>query len=228
MTGGPIRLFDSPIRYMRERAAGPPQWATAVTPLAIYAAASSAAGVVVGERTSAAIRAGMEQAGQAVPDVPAVFSIVIGGGSTAMVAAAAFALQAGVLAATDILAVQSGRVKRLIELAALSYWTQVIYAVGALAVSTMYFDPEPLRLLPGVASVELQQALVEYSQYVRQGDLSSSLVLIRQMFTVWLVALYAMALRVVSGLTVGGAWAAGVVLAVLFILVPALVQRGIS
>lgn len=228
MTGGPVRLFDSPIRYMRERVAKPHQWATAMTPLVVYAAASSAASVVVGERTSVAIRAGMEQAGQAVPEVPAVFSIVIGGGSTVMVVAAAFALQAGVIATADILVVQSGQVKRLVELAALSYWTQVIYAVGALAVSTAYFDPEPLRLPPGGVSVELQQVLAEYGQSIRQGDLSSSLQLIRQMFTVWLVALYAVALRVVSGLTVGGAWAAGVVLAVLFILVPALVQRGIS
>ena len=42
----------------------------------------------------------------------------------------------------------------------------------------------------------------------------------RQFAAVWLIALHACALRVVSGLGVGGTWAAGIGLAVLFFAVP--------
>ena len=47
----------------------------------------------------------------------------------------------------------------------------------------------------------------------------------RQFAALWLIALHACALRVVSGLTVGGAWAAGIILAILFMGVPWLAGR---
>ena len=224
MAGGALRLIDSPVRYMRERADGPPRWTMALLPLSIYVAASAASTIVVGERLNLVSRAAMEEAGQAMPELPLVLSIVIGGGSAVAGAMFVFALQVVALRAVDALAVQSGRTARLVEMAAVSYWTQAVYALPAAAAMVLFFEPAPLRVPSGISAIELQRLLGAYGDNMQAAALPSTMMLVRQMFLIWLTALHACVLRAVSGLSIGGAWTAGVVLAALFVVGPALVQ----
>ena len=224
MAGGALRLIDSPVCYMRERTDGPPQWTSALLPLAVYVAASAVSTIVVGERLNLVTRAALREAGQTMPEVPLMLSMLIGGGSVVAGATFVFALQVGALWAVDALAVQSGRTPRLVEAAAVSYWPQAVYALAAAAAMVLFFEPEPLRVPTGVSGIQLQSLIGDYGARMQATALPSSLMLVRQMFLVWLTALHACALRAVSGLSVGGAWTAGVVLVALFVVGPALVQ----
>ena len=85
--------------------------------------------------------------------------------------------------------------------------------------------PEPLRLPPGVTSVELLDVLRAYQENSANAPLLSTLRLVASYFWCWFVALQAVALRVVAGFTVGGAWAAGGLLAALFVVAPYVVQE---
>ena len=192
--------------------------------MAVYVAASVAATILVGERVNGVIRAAMEETGQAMPDVPPAFSMVIGGASAATGAMFVFALQVGTLWAVDALAVQSGRTPRLVEMAAVAYWTQAVYALAAATGLALFFEPPPFRVPFGISGIDMQRLLEDYGTNVQGAALPSSLMLVRQMFLIWLTGLHACALRAVSGLSIGGAWAAGVVLVALFVVGPALVQ----
>lgn len=194
-------------------------------PVAVYVSALAVNVVVSGERLNAVIRAAMEEAGQVMPEVPLVLSLMIGIGSVAAAAMFVFTLQVGALWAVDALAVQSGRTLRLVELAAVSYWTQAVYAAAAAAAMVLFVEPEPLRVPLSVSGLDLQRLLRDYGAEMHAAALPSTLTLVKQMFSVWLTVLHACALRAVSGLSVGGAWVAGIVLAALFVVGPALLQR---
>lgn len=221
LSGGVVRLVDSPIRFMRARLEGSPGWFSAILPLAAYMVISAAATVVIAERTNSAIASALEASGQTVPDIPAAVSILIGGGSVVMAGMFVFVLQVAALWALDAFAVQSGRGSRLVELAAVSYWTQVVYALAVLLLVASTFEPPPLRVPRGVSGFDLQRFLADYGANMQLAALPSSLALVRQMFMIWLLALHACALRLVSGFSVGGTWAVGVVLVVLFVVGPA-------
>ena len=64
---------------------------------------------------------------------------------------------------------------------------------------------------------DAMMAAMRYGEQLAAEPLQIAMTRTQQMAGVWLIALHAGALRVVSGLTVGGTWAAGIVLAVLFI-----------
>ncbi|MDE0004925.1 MAG: hypothetical protein OXQ29_19720 [Rhodospirillaceae bacterium] len=216
--------MDSPIRFMQRRLESSSDWFSASLPLAAYVVISAGASAVIAERTNSAIGSALQQSGHTLPDLPAAVTIIIGGGSVVMAGMSVFLVQAGALWAFDALTVQSGRAARLVELAALSYWTQVVYAFAALLLVAFLFEPPPLRVPSAVSGFELQRLLADYGANMQAAALPSSLALVRQMFLIWLVGLYACALRLVSGFSIGGAWAAGVVLAVLFVIGPAMVR----
>lgn len=212
-------LWFSPVRCFRARLERSPRHAAALTPLAAYLALTSAAMLVVSAKTSDMAAAAFDQAG-----LPPLFPAWVNGG-IALVSSVAtgcflFALWALAAVVLDMLFAQSGRGRRLVEFTALSYWSQLPYAVVWLGMVAWWWHPEPLRLPPGVTTVELMDILRTYQEESANASMLSTLRLTASYSWCWLVALQAAALRVVSGFTAGGAWAAGVSLATLFVGAP--------
>ena len=181
--GGMLRLIDSPVRVMRWWVAGPRRIDWAILPVLVHAVASA--------RVSLGLAL--------PPDAPmaaALFSPLILAGATAA-AVAAFGAHAVVVVVLDLLAAPSGRARRLVELSALAYWSQVAWSVPA------------ALLVTGAGSVG--------------DDLRVALDATRQLWGVWLIGLHAAVLYVVSGLSVGGAVAAALTMLAVFYGLPPLV-----
>ena len=137
-------------------------------------------------------------------------------------AAAYLAISAGmalVMVVLDLLFAQSGRVRRLVEFAGYSFISQVPLAVAGLGLA-IGVAPEPLRLPPDATLAEFPDIVRDYQEGVAGGTVQAVMQMIGVYFGLWLAALQAAALRVVSGFSVGGAWAAGILLAVLFVGLP--------
>ena len=114
----------------------------------------------------------------------------------------------------------SGRTRRLIEFSALAYWTQVPWTAVVAGVVLWGFELAPLRLAAGATPTELADAMRVYQEDSASTAGLSTMRLVGSYFWCWLVALQATALRVVSGFSIGGAWAAGILLAILFVVAP--------
>ena len=222
---GRIRhLWFSPVRFFRARLERPPRYLAALAPLVAYTALTSAAVLVVMGKTRRVTEvafAGLE--GAALP--PAWVADAIGVMSSFTAACSVFALGALAVLALDTLFVQSGRGRRLVEFTALAYWTQLPFTAVWLVIVAAWWEPAPLRLPPDAMSVELLDVLSAYQENSEGEPLPSTLRLVASYFWCWFVALQAVALRVVAGFTVGGAWAAGGLLAVLFVVAPYVVQE---
>lgn len=213
------QLLFSPIRFFRARLERPPDYVAAFVPLAAYAVLVTAAALVTGRKTRLAATAALEQAqfpSMGPPWIGDLFAVV------SSVTAVGFMFAASALAAValDLLFAQSGRSRRLVEFAALSYWSQLPFAAAWLGITVWWWRPEPLSLAPGATSVELFETLRAYQGQNAETGLLSTLQLVGAYFWCWFVALECAALRVVSGFTVAGAWAAGVSLATLFVGAP--------
>ena len=181
--GGVLRLLDSPVRVMRWWAAGPRRIDWAILPVLVHAVASA--------RVSLGLAL--------PPDAPVaavVFSPVVLAVASAA-AVAAFGAHAVVVVVLDLLAAPSGRARRLVELSALAYWSQVAWSVPA------------ALLMTGAGSVG--------------DDLRVVLDATRQLWGVWLIGLHAAVLYVVSGLSVAGAVAAALIMLAVFYGLPPLV-----
>ena len=136
-----------------------------------------------------------------------------------------FWLSAGALVALDLLFTGSGQARRMVECAALAYWSQVPWSLAIVGILLWWFDPEPLRLSPDMNSSELSARIMAYQNDLQSTPLMETVHVVGLYFGMWLVALQATALRVVSGFSVGGAWAAGILLGTLFVAIPYAAQR---
>lgn len=126
----------------------------------------------------------------------------------------------------DMLTAQSGQWRRLAELSALAYWPQLLWSVPALAAVWWLYDPRPM-VYRG-AGADVMMAALRYGEQLAAEPFQIVMTRTQQMAGVWLIALHAVALRVVSGLTVGGTWTAGLVLAVLFLGAPAAIGEAVE
>ncbi len=181
--GGVLRLIDSPVRVMSWWGAGPQRIDWAILPVLVHAVASA--------RVSLGLAL--------PPDAPmaaALFSPLILAGASAA-AVAAFGAHAVVVVVLDLLAAPSGRARRLVELSALAYWSQVAWSVPA------------ALLVTGAGAVG--------------DDLRVVLDATRQLWGVWLIGLHAAVLYVVTGLSVAGAVAAALIMLAVFYGLPPLV-----
>ena len=133
-----------------------------------------------------------------------------------------FALMAGGVVVLGALFSQSGRALRLAEFTGLAYVSQIPWAVVTLVLLIWYVEI-PTPPLPNAVTVEETRQMVESD--VDPGGLLSTIDLVQAYSWLWFVALQASALRVVSGFRVFGAWSAGLTLALVFVVVPWVVQR---
>lgn len=215
LPGGVLRLTDSPIRFMQARAAsGPPRLRSALLPVVLNALFVGGVGMVIQYRMTM-LMPGIPDTGAAsgMPSLLAILAVVIFG-------LFGFAAHAVAVVMFDMLTAQSDAPKRwrLVELSALAYWPQLLWSVPALAAVWWLYDPPPL-VFRG-AGADMTQAALRYGEQLAAEPFQIVMARTQQMAGIWLIALHAVALRVVSGLTVGGTWAAGIVLLVLFIGAP--------
>lgn len=218
--GGPVRLIDSPIRFMQARAvAGSPRLYSALTPVVLHAFFVGGTGVIAQSRVTV-LAPGLPE-----PVSPPGFPFPVAAVGAVVFGLIGFTWHAGAVVACDMLTAQSNAPKRwrLVELSALAYWPQLLYSVPALAAMWWLYDPPPM-VYRG-AGADMMQAAFRYGEQLSREPLQIVLVRAQQFAGIWLVALHAVVLRVVSGLSMGATWAAGIAFALLFLGVPWTVGR---
>lgn len=199
-------LFYSPLQYFRT--AGLPNWTAAMAVVAVHAGITGAAAAVTADRLLAA---------QGVAGLVAQVNTVLRAAGAAVDTVVVFALAAGGVAALDAVFSQSGKSQRLVEFTGIAHVTQIPWALLSLAILAGFWEPPMFRLPPDATVSEAQQAAEDYARNAQTSGLPGALNAIRIGFGLWLVALQACALRVISRFTVGGAWAAGIALALVFV-----------
>lgn len=214
LRGGFIRLIDSPIRYMQARAAfGPPRLFPALVPV-IANAVSTGVTTLVSQSRMSLMAPGLSEpvTGPGLMPVPVAILVSI------FVGLLGFAIHAGVVIMLDMATAQSRQARRFLELCALAYWPQLLYSIPVLFATWLYFDP-PVMVYRG-AGADPMVAAMDYGAEVARMPFSIFTAQVQQFAALWLVGLHACTLRVVSGLSAGGTWAVGMILAMLFLGVP--------
>lgn len=123
-------------------------------------------------------------------------------------------LLVGATVAIAVLSGASVRVRSLIGCCAVTYWVEVTWAVIGL-VAVFVWDPPALN----GANVQAHAAALASSPFLLTYNLVGAY------FSLWVVVLHAVALRVVSGFSVRGAWVVGILLGSVFVAVPWAIQR---
>ncbi len=222
---GALRHFlFSPIRFYRARLEAHPRYLAALVPLGAYVALSSATALLTARKTQRVAAVAFEQAGLP-PLGPAWVGEAIAVVSSITAGCFLFALSALAVVVLDMLFAQSGRSRRLVEFTALAFYSQLPLAAAGLAAVVWWWNPAPLRLPEGIASLELADALRRYQEESANAAGLSTLRLAGSYFWCWLSALQAVALLVVSDFSPRGTWAAGILLAALFVGMPYAAQR---
>ena len=203
---------------MRARAAfGPPRLSLALIPVVVNALFIGGEGLLSQSRMKMLMPDVSEPLPLPGPPIPVVGFMAIVGGF------ASFAVHAGAVIMLDMATTQSRQSRRFFELCALAYWPQLLFSIPALAATWWFFDP-PVIVYRG-AGADVFAAGMTWAEEVARMPFSILMDTVRQFAAVWLLSLHACTLRVVSGLTIGGTWAAGIGLAVLFMGVPWLAGR---
>ncbi|MCY4601137.1 MAG: YIP1 family protein [Acidobacteria bacterium] len=216
-----IDIWTSPIRFYRSRVSHPPDWIGAAVPVAIQMVLLSVSGSVTYLRGLEGVTENLPASlGADVLLSSAAFGVALAAVSVVAGVAMMFWLSAGALVVLDLLFAGSGHARRLVECTALAYWSQVPWSLVTVGILVWWFVPEPLRLPSGVSLAELPVRLTEYQAAMQSTPLLETMKIVGLYFGIWLVALQAVALRVVSGFSVGGTWVAGILLAALFVGLP--------
>lgn len=213
-------ILTSPIRFYQTRVAHPPDWMRAAAPVALQMTLLSVNGSVMYLRGLAGITESLPSNLAAGGPLSPVFGVALAVVSVVAGVAVTFWLSVGAIVALDLLFTGSGQARRLVECTALAYWTQIPWSFAAVGILLWWFDPEPLRVSSDLSSSELSARMMAYQNDLQSGPLMETMQVVGLYFGLWLAALQAAALRVVSGFSVGGAWAAGILLAALFVGIP--------
>lgn len=205
-------MIDSPIRCMRARAAsGPPRLYSAIVPVVLNDLFVAGAGASMFLRPAVAGLSGPAASFGLLIPLWTISAIVVG--------LVVFAVHAAAVILIDVLTVQSRQGRRLAELCALAYWPQLLCSVPVLAAMWWFYDPPPMVVDTG-AGADAMQAGRRYAEQMSREPVIVLTTRAQEFAALWLVGLHACTLRVVSGLGARGTWAAGIILAILFLGVP--------
>ncbi|MXY16238.1 MAG: hypothetical protein F4Y57_04370 [Acidobacteria bacterium] len=221
MTGATslINIVGSPLQFFRSRAEMSPNWKLALAPVTAAAVMTVMAAGVLNFKVQPHIEAAMSEMGVDMGQVPAGAIAAVGLIAGAVGYLAMFGAMALTVVVLDLLFAQSGRARRLVEFSGFAFVSQLPRAVLGLALA-VWHTPGPLRLPADTTLAEFPNIIAEYQARVTTDAAQATLRMIGVYFGLWLAALQAAALRVVSGFSVGGAWAAGILLTVLFVVTP--------
>jgi hypothetical protein len=208
-----VKLFLAPTDFFRARISRPPNWPGALLLLATICAGTVAVALATVRRGRTAVEPILAAAGVTAPaNLIDIFVIVLA--VTGFVGS--FALMTGSLVFLDSLFSQSGRANRLIEFSAFAHAVQLPLILIAFALSA--WGPVPaVRTPSGVLKAnEWQELSQKYMTQLRDSPAQRLGRILSTYATFWIVAIQASALRIVSGFSVRGAWAAGCMLALTF------------
>lgn len=214
-----IHIVHSPLRFFRSRAEMPPNWMLALSPVIAAAVMTVMAAGIINVKVRPHVEAAMSELGVDMGPVPAGALAAVGLIAGAVGYLAMFGAMALTMVVLDLLCAQSGRARRLVEFSGFAFVSQLPLAILGLAFA-VWTTPEPLRLPADATLAEFPSIIAEYQGRVATDAAQAALRMIGIYFGLWLAALQAAALRVVSGFSVGGAWAAGILLTVLFVVTP--------
>lgn len=216
-----VDVIWSPIATFQALMRREPRWLRAAVPVVIQAGLIAVGVVILTYRAQGIIMDAMTRAAVPIPFFPP--AVLLGGFSAIFGFAFMFWAPVGGILALDAMFAGSGRSRWLLECTAVSYWSQIPWGIANILILVLWFNPEPLVLPSGtqdmLTSIESYRADLEASPAMLTSNLVGAY------FGLWLVALQACALHVVSGFTVRGSWAAGIVLGSVFVVIPWAVQR---
>ena len=108
----------------------------------------------------------------------------------------------------------------------MAHWSQVPWAVVATGLILALMEFQRVTLPPGVQTSEIPGVLADHRAAHAAAPLQQVMGLVGMYCRIWLAFLQACALRVVSEFSVAGTWIAGISLAVLFGVLPWMIQGG--
>ena len=216
-----MRLITSPILFFRDLASNRIALKGPFAVLVLYFASASFASAVMAVRINETV---VTVAGIGLPVPVMAFVTVM---ATVASAATLFCMSTLALIVLDLLFTQSQRVSRLWGCSAYAQLPMALWGVIGAVVVVLVFEPGELRIAE--RDMNSQQRLTDvvaaYHADQQQGPLSVTMSTLGMYMGVLVVALQCCALRVVSGFTVRGAWAAGIVLGSVFVVIPWAAQR---
>lgn len=204
MLSSAMKLITTPVQFYRDRLTNPLRWGSPVAAIACYGIM-----LLMSEYASAisVLEVSNHRTLFALTTIAVVFVLFVA------------AIQAGTIAMLGLVFSYDKNGLRLIEFSALAYWTQV----PALAVSIVFWLVvdviQPVK--PATPDIPaLIDALTNASRMASDSTIVSTFQVALSYWYLWVVALQATALRVVSNFSIGGAWAAGVAVGSLFVVLP--------
>ena len=217
MMPGPLLLFGSPVRYFEERLARELSLGLILTSLLLWVLSATSAGVTLLWRAQSAL---------GEPGLPAAVGIGLTLFSACASLSLTFWLSTGALVMLDTVFSGSGKARRIVELSAIACWPHIPWGiVGSVAV-WLWFHPEPVGMVPETATTgEMRRLAASYREYMASTPFMRTYSLLGAFVSLWVVCLQACVLRVVSGFSVGGAWAAGMMIGSVFVGAPWAIQR---
>jgi hypothetical protein len=211
-----IHVLWSPVRFFRARAGEEPSWLGALAPVFFYCLAASAAAIVSVAKGQALLAAVTGTSGGGIPIVAMAFGAFVTFASSWML----FALHAGLAVLLDAVWSGSGRARRLVEFTGYAYLPSFLWSVATVVVLVVWWDPEPFRVPSAVPMSDLPRVVAEYQVRLSASPVQIALRTVGFFVSLWLVALQAGALRVLSGFSVSGAVAAALVMGAILVVVP--------
>lgn len=211
-----VHVLSSPVRFFRTRAAEDPSWLLALLPVFFYCLAASAAAVVSVAKGQVLVApvAGSSDGGVAI------FAMAFGAFVTFASTWTLFALHAGFAVVLDVLWSGSGKARRLVEFTGYAYLPAFLWSVATLVVLVVWWDPEPFRVPSTVPMSDLPRAIIEYQIRLSESPVQIALRTVGLFVGLWLVALQAGALHVISGFSVPGALAAATAMGGILVVAP--------
>lgn len=217
-----FRVLTSPVRFFEARAGESPSWTPAMAPVLTHGALASAAAVIAAGKGRAALAPALAGFGVDTGGNDALLGIglVFGALFAFVFTWFLFALQAGAAVVLDVVFAGSGRARRLVEFTGYAYLPSVLWAAASLMALAVWWSPAPLRVPSTLPMSDLPQVIADYQRLLASTPLQIALRTIGMFVGLWLVALQCAALRVVSGFTVLGAVASGIVMGGLLVVLP--------
>ena len=219
-----VNIFWSPVRCFRARLRTTARWLQATLVVCLHATVVSITAIVMGRTGQAMVAPALEPLAMAArlpPGAAEAVAFVSG----MLTSAVAFVGAAIAVVTLGQLFAQSARTQRAVEFTCLAYVTQLPWALVTLLYALAWFDPPPLSVASSVTAADVPRVLAHYQSEIASTPVQLALRLVGVFFRLWFVAIQCAALYVVCNFTVLGAWAAGLSMGSVFVVIPWVWER---
>ena len=188
-----LNLVWSPVRFFDARRCRNPDWGTALTAPALCAGLQGLSVRIFSGKTRPMVDAALASLDLPLTGLPSGhLSVAMGILTYPML----FGLLTLAVLALDVLVKDSGQAARLTEFTALSFYTQVPYALLMIAIAWAWV-PEPIRVPAGPSIAEVLTTVERYRDTMLSSPLLSTGRLLSYYSLNWLAVVLSVALKVV-------------------------------